>query len=75
MTYKEILGKHIGSQCEVISKEDHCWCQIVIGEQKSELYRIEDVSNDYLILKEYGQEIYDVYLLSNTSIRFYGRKP
>lgn len=72
MTYKEILRKHIGSKCYVITEQ--LSCEICFGAEESMSdYILVDVNDEYVILKYH--DTYLVHPLNNTRLIFRDMKP
>lgn len=68
MTYKEFLKKQIGKECTISSTNIKCVINFGAPEPFSSEGIIEDVTDDYVIIKSRSATM--VYRLENTSISY-----
>ena len=68
MTYKELLYKQIGKECTFNSNHTKCTINFGAAEPFSSEGIIEDVTDDFVIIKSQGLTM--IYLLVNTSISY-----
>ena len=68
MNYKELLQNQIGKECTFNSYHIHCTINFGAAEPFSSEGIIEDVTDDYVVIKSRGLTM--IYLLANTSISY-----
>jgi hypothetical protein len=68
MTYKELLKNQIGKECTFNSNHTKCMINFGAAEPFSSEGIIEDVSDDYVVIKSQGLTM--IYLLVNTAISY-----
>jgi hypothetical protein len=68
MNYKELLKKQIGKECTFNSYNTNCTINFGAAEPFSSEGIIEDVADDYVVIKSRGLTM--IYLLNNTSISY-----
>ena len=68
MTYQELLKKQIGRECTFNSSHSKCTINFGAAEPFSSEGIIDDVTDDYVVIKSQGATM--IYLLINTSISY-----
>jgi hypothetical protein len=68
MQYRELLKNQIGKECTFSTYQNKCTINFGSAEPFSNEGIIEDVTDDYVIIKSLGLTM--VYLLVNTSISY-----
>jgi predicted glycosyltransferase involved in capsule biosynthesis len=68
MTYKEFLKKQIGKECTINSNHTQCTINFGAPEPFSSDAVIEDVTDDYVVIKSQSSTM--IYLLVNTAISY-----
>ena len=68
MTYKELLKKQIGRECTFNSNHTKCTINFGAAEPFSSEGIIDDVTDDYVVIKSQGATM--IYLLVNTAISY-----
>jgi predicted glycosyltransferase involved in capsule biosynthesis len=68
MTYEELLKKQIGKECTFISNHAKCTINFGSAEPFASEGIIEDVTDDYVVIKSQGSTM--IYLLVNTAISY-----
>ncbi|MGD0278717.1 MAG: hypothetical protein ABSC11_05380 [Smithella sp.] len=68
MIYNEILKKQIGKECTFTSNQTQCMINFGPAEPFASEGVIEDVTDDYVIVKSRGATM--IYLLVNTAISY-----
>lgn len=68
MTYKELLRKQIGKECTINSNNIKCTINFGAAEPFASEGIIEDVTDDYVIIKSRSATM--IFLLSNTAVSY-----